>query len=158
MEISDIEQEISDISWFAVDREFNISIMSSNGGRLPLSVAASAEDNYTLVEFFDSLGTSENAFVINKNFQLPDTMQRSEQQRIFFQTFSLQSARGLYSFSRNEKDVNGIWSDTEYSLVTIPNNPIIFTSLPNYIQIIINKTRYNGVFKHTNILNLQNIL
>jgi hypothetical protein len=158
MEISDIEQEISDINWFAVDAEYSISSMSSNGGRLPLSVASSAEDNYTLVEFFDSLATPENAFIINKNFQLPDTMQRSEQRRIFFQTFSLQSARGLYSFSRNEKDISGIWSDREYSLVTIPSNPICFTTLPKDIQTILSKTSYNGIFKHANILNLENIL
>jgi hypothetical protein len=157
MEITAIDQEINDYDWFAIDIENRIAHLSSAGGILPSSVTQSAEENILLVDYFQSLDIKENNFSINNSFQVPSNMQRPEIRKMFFRYYALYSAMGLYSFARNEFNSDGKWSDFEYSLLTIPAAPLSLQSLPIDIQEIVSRTRYNGVFSDSNILDLRNI-
>lgn len=157
MKITAIDQEVNDYDWFAIDIENKIAHLSSAGGILPFSVTQSAEENLLLVDYFNSAEVRENNFLINSSFQVPSNMQRPEMRKIFFRYYALYSARGLYSFTRNEFNSDGKWSDFEYSLLTIPVTPLLLQSLPSAVQEIVSRTRYNGVFSDSNILDLRSI-
>jgi hypothetical protein len=156
MQISAIEQEVSDLDWFAVDCEGHIATLSSAGGRLPPSAASSVEDNALLVDFFRSLAADSDEFLIGVAYQArADAQNHPVMNRIFFEHYAFYSVRGLFSFNRNETDTKGAWSDSEYSLVTMPPKPLSYEELPQHIQEIIGKTKYAAAFSISPLLDLR---
>ena len=162
MQISAIEQEVSDINWFAVDCEGHLATLSSAGGRIPPSAASSVEDNTLLVSFFRSLAVDSEEFLIDAAFQQawadaqhPVILQHPVMHRISFEPYAYYSVRGLFTFRRNETDTKGLWSDSEYSLVTKPPKPLSYAELPQHIQEIIGKTTYAAAFSTSPLLNLR---
>jgi hypothetical protein len=77
--------------------------------------------------------------------------------RITFEPYAFNSVRGLFTFRRNETDTKGLWSDSEYSLVTMFPQPLSYEELPQHIQEIIGKTKYAAVFSTSSLLDLRAI-
>jgi hypothetical protein len=157
VEISATEQAISDFDWFAIDQDDNIAHFASAGGRLPRSVAISAEDNTFVTTYFQSLTAADNAFVINPAFRLPNDIKTPEQRARFFRTYVFYAACGLYSFDRTEVYVRGASTNFDYELIASPRDQRKFADLPEYIQKILVRTKYTGYFTTDRTLNLSAI-
>jgi len=157
MEISVIEQEMSDLDWFAIDLEYKIAHFSSAGGSLPRSVSISAEDNAVVTSYFQSLIELPTAFIINPHLQLPEEIKTPKQQSDYFRTYAFYSKCGLYSFARNETYVRGSDRNFDYKLITSPSNQRTFKDIPYNIQQALVRTKYTGLFNVSEKINLTEI-
>jgi len=154
MEISAIDQEVSDYDWFAVDKEGNVGCFASGGGILPRSVAESAEDLKLLVNYFQALKAEESNYCLATAFNFPKDIVTDKQREYFLSSYAYYSARGLYSFDRNQLDRRGRAEAFEYGPITVPTNPLSIGQLPIEIQQIIMKTQCKGVFDTGQIVSL----
>ena len=113
-------------------------------------------DTALLVDFFRSLAADSDEFLIGAAYQVQaDAQNHPVMNRIFFGHYAFYSVRGLFSFRRNETNTEGAWSDSEYSLVTMPPKPLSYTELPQHIQEIIGKTTYAAAFSTSPLLDLR---
>ena len=91
MLISDIDQEVSDFDWFAVDPNGCLFHVASGGGHLPASVATSREKLDILSSYFSSLPilySEAEIFLSSATAAAP-----------FPELFTHYACRGLVSFS-----------------------------------------------------------
>jgi hypothetical protein len=153
MEISAIDQEVSDYDWFAIDSKGNIGHFASNGGILPESIAASAEDLQLIVDHFKS-SQARTGFRLAPTFSYPPDIKSAEQKKIFVSSFVAYSECGLYSFDRYEPNYRGDLSKQNYIPVSQPNNPILVNQLPETIQIILSKVICNCNFHFAKTIDL----
>ncbi|MBH8558290.1 hypothetical protein [Hymenobacter negativus] len=132
MEISDIDQEVSDFDWFAVGADGYILHFASAGGVLPTSVAASKEELALIAEHFN---------------RLPETLQADKVQVIAsikqekgvrYDSFLHYARRGLFSFDKTRLEAR---LDTFYQLIARPQHPLMLSDLPAEIAVILSKTR-----------------
>lgn len=154
MEISSIDQEVSDYDWFAIDSEGNIGCFASSGGILPRSVAESAEDLKSLTDYFQALKAEESNYLLAPTFTFPKDIVTDKQREYFLSSYAHYSARGLYSFGRNQLDRRGRADAFDYGPITIPSKPSLINQLPTTIQNILTKTQCNGVFKIGKVVSL----
>ena len=154
MEIPAIDQETSDYDWFAIDSKGNIGHFASGGGILPHSVAASAEDFESLTDYFKLLKAEGNTYSLAPFFEFPKDIKTDAQREYFLSSYVRYSARGLYSFDRNQLDRKGKADAFGYGLITVPANPSSVNQLPITIQNILIKTRYNGIFSTSTVVSL----
>lgn len=136
---TEIEQQTLDIDWFFTDGK-KIGFVASGGGKLPITIAESSENNKKLVSYFRSLPDISDA-VINPNLDaLLMRIFGSGVDERYLQDFVLMTKKGLYSF---DKTYLNEFFDNNYHLVTIPSVPLIMENLPENIFDILIKSKYS---------------
>ena len=126
MEISDIDQEVSDFDWFAVDSDNYLVHFASAGGRLPNSVASSKENLDLLKSYFLGLPI---LFAQAEIFVAPTKAPFPYLECAF---------RGLFSYDGN---VSGGVMETVYQLVAQPPRVLTLADLPPVISAIVIQTQ-----------------
>ncbi|WP_261511279.1 hypothetical protein [Chryseobacterium paludis] len=137
MIITEIEQQTLDIDWFLTDGKY-IGFMASGGGKLPDSVAKSAENHKKMVSYFRNLPEISD-FVINPELDalLIKRSGTGADERYLTDYVSM-TKKGLYSFDKS--NFNN-FLDGQYHLVASPVKPMTVGDLPNEILEIFMETQ-----------------
>ena len=127
----ELEQEDSDIEWFAVDGEGYVLHVSSGGGVLPESVASSQETLLQLHQYFLALPDTASASLV----QVEANAEKSGRN---YQNAVRYARRGLFSF---DKTLLNKHLDPKYHLVVRPANPLTIKDIPEPISTLLLRTR-----------------
>ena len=133
--LTEIEQQGLDINWFFTNNN-EIAFVASAGGKVPLSIAKSIENNNIILDYFKNLPVISEV-ILNPRLDsiIPDFDEEYLEDFIYF------SKRGLLSF---DKTVLNNFSDTTYHLVAKPTRTFKINALPSGIRDLLLKTFYNG--------------
>jgi len=129
MRIDELEQETSDIDWFATDSSGYIIHFASGGGSLPESVASSQEILLQLYQYFLALPDTASASQVQAE---PNVAKGAD-----YQSFIRYARRGLFSF---EKASLSNLADPVYSLVARPVVPLTIKNIPEPIATLVRRT------------------
>jgi hypothetical protein len=154
MLISEIDEEVNDYDWFAVDSEGQVGHFTTGGmGKLPRAVAASSDDLRLITGFFRStLSPSTEARLApkareaanNANWRKGWTRPMDAKAALghCFQDFMQMASRGLYSFDHSYAlDCNSPRTRPcpLYYRIAIPTKPLHAIDLPMNVQTILNR-------------------
>jgi hypothetical protein len=130
MRIDELEQEDSDIDWFAVDQHGYIIHFASGGGRLPESVASSEENLLELHRYFLELAEKASAASV----QLAPDANRGGN----YQGQLRYAQRGLFSFYKASlRDL----ADPYYLLFARPAQPLTIQEIPAPLARLLSRTQ-----------------
>ena len=132
MRIDELEQESSDIDWFAVDSDGHILHFSSGGGVLPESIASSEETLLQLYQYFLALPDTASASLV----QVQANAEKSGRN---YQNAVRYAQRGLFSF---DKTLLNKHLDPQYHLVVRPTDPLTIQHIPEPIATLLLRTRF----------------
>lgn len=136
--ITEIEQQTLDIDWFLTDGKY-IGFMASAGGRLPDSVAKSAENHKKLIHYFRNLPVISD-FTINPELNsVLIEIYRSKADERYLEDYISMAKKGLYSFDKSNFNH---FLDGNYHLVASPVNPLTLEDLPVDISEILIETQF----------------
>ena len=143
MNISDVEEEITDLDWFAPDKEGAIGHFTTGGfGVLPRSVASSKEDLERVSKYFNSLPPNRGAPILSAKAKEIIATKDEKARTAYLQDYLKAASRGLYSF--NYQHIGR--RPAPYFLVAIPERPLYVTDLPLDIQEVLKRTILPNVF------------
>ena len=134
--LTENEQRGLDIDWFFTNNE-DVAFVASGVGRLPQSVAKSAENNKLLASFFRGLPITSEV-EINPNLNKIITTIIDDR---YLADFVYMAQKGLFSF---DKTVLNSFSESRYHLVAKPISPLKFSQLPPEIRGILMASKYDG--------------
>jgi hypothetical protein len=145
MTISEIDEEVTDYDWFAVDKGGRIGHFTTGGiGTLPRSVVASSSDLRDVTDFFrTTLPTSTQAHLAPKAQEAAEAMEREAVVKRRFRDFVMMAGRGLYSFDHSYAlDCPNLRVRPRplYYRIAIPVRPVYLSDLPAEIQAILVRT------------------
>lgn len=154
MVISELDEEVIDYDWFAVDKEGRIGHFTTGGmGTLPRSVAASGDDLQFIADFFRNplLPSTEARLApkaveptnkVNWRKGWTSSMDAEQAAAHCFQDFMQMASRGLYSFDHSYA-LDCTHPRTRpcplYYRIAIPSNPLHVTDLPMNVQTILSR-------------------
>jgi hypothetical protein len=150
---TEIEQEALDIDWFFTDGKY-ISFMASGGGKLPNSVSASKEDNQLLVNYFRNLPEISDVEINTELDNLLIKIFGSGVNDRYLEDYISMAKKGLYSFDKTHPNN---FLEPHYHLVAKPINPLNLKDLPQDIQDILLRTKYNKKLESIQELNILEI-
>ncbi|WP_324676306.1 hypothetical protein [Hymenobacter sp. GOD-10R] len=130
MRIDEIEQEDSDIEWFAIDSDGHVLHISSGGGVLPESVASSQETLLQLHQYFLALPDTVAASLV----QVEANAEKSGRN---YQNAMRYARRGLFSF---DKTLLNKHLDPQYHLVVRPVAVLTIKDIPEPIATLLRRT------------------
>jgi hypothetical protein len=136
MRIKEIDQEVYDFDWFAVDTGGYLVHFASGGGNLPNTVAASREDLEELHEYFLALPIISASVHINLN--LAQTVKNIPDMHWYTESSIEYAQRGIFSF--NKTDLTHPRTNNYYHLVAYPENALSLTELPATIATLVSRT------------------
>ena len=137
MEISSIDQEITDFDWYAVDLSGYLVQFSSGGGMLPDSVAASSEVLAQLTHYFLTLSTATTSAHLNPGLPLFVPHVRNEYAATLYAYSSVSYAKsGLFAFNKTDL----AHRDNCYHVVAYPAKPLSLAELPADIGTLVSHT------------------
>jgi hypothetical protein len=138
MEISSIDQEVTDFDWYAVDLNGYLVQFSSGGGILPGSVAASSEAVAQLTHYFLILSTENTSAHLNPDLSVLVPHARNENATALYAYRSVNYAKsGLFAFDKTDLT----HQDNRYHLVASPAKPLTLAELPPAISALVSRTR-----------------
>lgn len=117
MEITTIDQEVTDFDWYAVDTNGYLIQFASGGGSLPPSVALSSEALERLHQYFLALPMKNSAVHINPN--LAQVVKGMSDINRYIESSVSYAKRGLYAFDKSDL----AHQDNLYHLVARPDAP-----------------------------------
>jgi hypothetical protein len=143
--ISELDEEVNDYDWFAVDKEGSIGHFTTGGdGTLPRSVAVSSSDLRYITDFFRrTLQTSTQAHLAPKAQEAAEEMESEVAVERRFRDFVMMASRGLYSFNHSyalDCPNPRIRPCPLYYRIAIPARSIHLSDLPDAIQAILVRT------------------
>ena len=143
--ISDMDEEVNDYDWFAVDKEGNIGHFATGGvGTMPRSVAISSSDLTYVTDFFRrTLPSSTQAHLASKAREASEQMDSDALVERRFRDFIMMAGRGIYSFDHSYalgRPNQRIRPCPLYYRIAIPASPIHLSDLPDAIQAILVRT------------------
>jgi hypothetical protein len=155
MEISSIDQEITDFDWYAVDSNGYLVQFASGGGTLPRSVALSSEALAQLHHYFLTLSTTETT---TAHFNPDLSLVVSRLSNIYAYNLYIHSSAnfaksGLFAFNKTDL----AHRDNYYHLVAYPAKPLLLTELPTAIRALISRTRLPFSIEGITTLNANDI-
>jgi hypothetical protein len=130
MRIDELEQESSDIDWFAIDSDGHILHIASGGGVLPESVAASEETLLQLYQYFLALPDTNSASLVHAEAN-------AEKSGRNYQNAIRYAQRGLFSF---DKTLLNKHLDPQYHLAVRPADPLLIKDVPEPIATLLRRT------------------
>ena len=130
MLISEIDQEVSDFDWFAVDCNGYLVHFASIGNRLPQSVSASKENLELLESYFMSLPILFNEVDIFPHLATAAVP--------YSHLYLEYVCRGLFSY---DAVIPAGPMGTTHKLVACPPRALTLADLPNEIAEIVSKTQ-----------------
>ena len=154
MVISEIDEEVADYDWFAVDKEGRVGHFTTGGvGTLPRTVAASSDDLHVITEFFrNTLPSSTEARLAPNAQAAANSMDSEAAVGRRFQDFVQMASRGLYSFDHAyalDCPNHRTRPCPLYYRIAIPSNPLHVIDLPMKVQTILNRNVLVGTaFSH----------
>jgi hypothetical protein len=141
--ISDIDEEVTDIDWFALDQEGFIGHFASGGfGGLPRSVAASKEDLEKVFSYFKNQPLNATAASPSSKALASVATKDEKGKAKFFKSYLEMASRGLYSF--NFVIIGK--RPAPYYLVARPAKPLHVNDLPDAIKTILRRTILPVIF------------
>jgi hypothetical protein len=135
MEITTIDQEVTDFDWYAIDPNGHLIQFASGGGSLPLSVVSSSEALEQLHRYFLALPVKNLAVHINPN--LAQVVKGMSDINRYIESSVGYANRGLYAFDKTDL----AHQDNLYHLVARPDNPLLCNELPTHIIALVSRTR-----------------
>ena len=143
MRIDELEQEDSDIEWFAVDGDGHVLHFSSGGGVLPESVASSQETLLQLHQYFLALPDTAAAALV----ELEANAEKSGRS---YQNAVRYARRGLFSFDKTALNKH---LHPQYHLVARPVSPLTIKNIPEPIATLLRRTSLpDSVLTQTQLL------
>lgn len=155
MVISELDEEVTDFDWFAMDKDGRIGHFTTGGmGALPRTVAASRDDLRLITDFFvETLPASTEASLAPKALAAANNadwrkcwtqpMDAEAAMASCFEDSMRMAGRGLFSFDHAYAlDIRSprIRPCPRYHRIAIPAKPIHRTDLPPEIQSILRRT------------------
>jgi hypothetical protein len=141
--IGKIEQETSDLDWFAVDEKGSLAHFASAGFKyLPATVACSAEDLALVTDYFQSCATTFSGHIVNADIGRDRCDWNGEAREArYLRSFVEMAGRGLYSY-----DIESyVKPTTAYFCVAIPTRALSIEDLPEAVRNIVRRTVLKGV-------------
>jgi hypothetical protein len=141
MRVSELEEEIQDLDWFALDEEGTIGHFATGGcGALPRSIASSREDLQKVTLYFRN-HTAIASPVVSHSIDSYISLKDNESKARYLRDFLKMSSQGLFSFDcmRARKRPTG------YFQVARPSVALYATALPLEIRQILERTVLEGV-------------
>ena len=154
MLISEVDQEVYDYDWFAVDKEGHVGHFTTGGmGTLPRIVAASSKDLHFVADFFSTLASSTEATLAPRAQKAAEDvnwrkgwtgppMDAETAAACCFGDFMRMAGRGLYSFDHSYA-LDHRTARTRpcplYYRIAIPIKPLHVAGLPVDVQRILNR-------------------
>jgi hypothetical protein len=132
MQISDIDQEVTDFDWYAVEANGYLVQFASGGGPLPASVASSLEALQQLHAYFLALPIQATPVRLT---QLAADIVDVER---YVKSFVNYAQRGLFSFDKTDLAHR---NNMMYHLVAYPEAPLSLAELPTEIAALASRTR-----------------
>jgi hypothetical protein len=137
MNISDIDEEITDLDWFGLDQQGAIGHFTTGGfGALPRSVALSKEDLERVSKYFNNLGLNSNAPTVSAIAREILATKDEKAGAAYLQDYLKAASKGLYSF--NYQHIGR--RPAPYFLVAIPEKPLNVNDVSPEIQQILKRT------------------
>jgi hypothetical protein len=138
MEISSIDQEVTDYDWYAVDPHGYLIHFASRGCTLPDSVASSSEALAQLHDYFLTLPTEPTTAHFNPDLLLvvPRLVEKHAY-NLYVHSSAHFARSGLFAFDKTDLSHR----DNRYHLVAYPAKPRSLAELPPTISALISRTR-----------------
>jgi hypothetical protein len=146
--------EYLDIDWFAIDHNGYVLQFASMGGIIPNSIIEYDEDNKYAKKFFKQVLKGYTEYIINPHLNMFEKFYTDKQLEQYSESAASFSKKGMYSFYKT--DIN-VFDDKHYHLVTSPKSPLHMKDLPSDIQVILERTRFNGDVTKTHSINIEDI-
>jgi hypothetical protein len=150
MSITELDEEVTDYDWFAVDKQGRIGHFTTGGiGVLPRSVAASVGDLHYVRSFFrDILPISTQAYLAAKAQEAATKIESEGVVERRFRDFVMMASRGLYSFDHSYA-LDCLRPRTGpcplYYRIAIPTRSIHLSDLPDAVKAILVRTTFADV-------------
>ena len=143
MQISELDQEIYDFDWFALDKEGLIWHFATGGcGAMPTSVASSREDLQKVTDFFRSRCPEKLSTRVCQEFEAHVELMKSAHAReVYLRYFVEMASRGLFSYDC----MRSIKPPTGYFQVAKPSTPLQVSSLPHEISEILGNATFDDI-------------
>ena len=136
MIISDLEEETTDLDWFAIDQQGFIGHFTTGGaGALPRSVASSKEDLESVCKYFRSLPLNATVPLASQKAMAVLATKNDQAREKYLRDFLQMASRGLYSFDYQPTGKR----PSPYFLVARPEQPLHFNDIPPEIQGLLKK-------------------
>jgi len=131
---TDIEQQVLDIDWFFTNCE-EVGFGASAGGKLPQSVARSAENQNMLWKFIKDLPEITEIII---NPELSKYISGNVDDR-YLNDFVIMAKKGLFAYDNMNN-----FSDPYYHLVARPVDSLKFEELPVEVKEVLKYSKYTG--------------
>lgn len=148
MRISELELQIEDLEWYAIDKNNNIAFFTSGGmGNVPEFICKSRENLNIVSNYFDSADTTfaEAEVVEGAFYNYPN--EEFKKDCIYI------SGKGLFCYDVSDEDKH----KNEYKLLCRPNNMLKLGDLPKEIQEIIKQYKLDELSfvdnEYVNVIN-----
>jgi hypothetical protein len=153
MQISDLDQEIYDFEWFALDKEGLVGHFATGGcGAMPTSVASSRENLRKVTDFFRNMCSAKSSTQVSQELDEHVDLKNSAAAReVYLRSYVEMASRGLFSYDcmRSPKRPTG------YFLVAKPLTPLQVSSLPHEISEILGIAIFEDVsFREARVIGL----
>jgi hypothetical protein len=142
MRITQLDEEICDLEWFAVDKHGAIGFFTTGGfGILPESIRASKEDTEVVRDFFWNIQPKCTSAHISERARDIFEWKNEDQQNTHMQSYLDMSCRGVFSYQAVATSTR----PNAYHRVAVPQAPIRIYDLPEAIRTILARTVFESV-------------
>jgi hypothetical protein len=171
MVISEVDQEVYDYDWFAVDKEGHVGHFATGGnGAMPRVVAASREDLQFVADYFNAQAPSTKATLAPRARKAAEDadwrtgwtgppIDTEAAAAHCFEDFIRMASRGLYSFDHSYAlDHRAIRARPcpLYYRIAIPIKPLHAADLPVEVRMVLNRVVFaKSDFSHDNELHVE---
>lgn len=141
------DQYTMDIDWFLTGQDNVVAHFSSGGAILPEIIAQNAQDNITLIDFFETLPINTEV-VINPFIGKYVNLKNISSLENYVESYKSFAQRGILSFDKIEPCAGN--HDIGYFLVATPVQFLDFSNLPDKITKILLSKKQEINFKNFN--------
>lgn len=140
MRYTDIDLQIWDILWFAVDKNGYIGAFTSGGSNVvPEFVCCSKEETEILEHYFLEELKPSTVCIFGVAYEDNDLMRDSE----------ALSQKGLFCFDMSEQTASN------YDLLSYPQTPLSYVALPQQIRGLLESHKINSDFTNAKTVQIQ---
>ena len=143
MSYTEADIDVFDIDWFAIDLDGFIGHFASAGKVIPASVASSKVDNEELNHYFREVCPPSSKYFNSPALSKFITFFSPSDEDRHLRDSRIISSRGVFSYdTRVEEKL-----DCTFFGLTFPESPRSIDRVPIRIADLLNRTKFNGLFK-----------